>query len=80
MRRSAYPEYVRFPYAIPNLQENARVKYFQGVSGCIGGSHFSIELRSEGRENWRYGKEFISTNAILTTDVENKLLFVYAMF
>ncbi len=78
--KNIYPQYVRFPSQVANLQGNHRMKYFQGAYGCIDGSHFPIEVRSTEKDNWRNRKGFISTNALLITDVENNLLFIYAMF
>jgi len=51
-----YKHYVRFPTSIPDLSEDPKRRYFQGVYGCIDGSHLPIEVGTSQKENYRNRK------------------------
>lgn len=74
-----YPKYVKPVQVPPDLSMNKKFKRFQGVFGCIDGSHIPIIVPAENRRKWRNRKGFTSTNAMLICDTE-KMLFQYALF
>jgi hypothetical protein len=79
--REMHPDYVKGTADdIPNFVDSPQFKHFQGVYGCIDGSHVPIEVESSEKENWINRKKFVSTNALLISDVNSNLVFDYAMF
>jgi hypothetical protein len=76
-----YPMYVRQASTIPSLTDNERMQWFEGVYGCIDGSHLPIEVGVAEKENRINGRnKFPSTNALLVCGVDDKLVFNYALF
>ena len=78
--KKVYPLYVKQATEIPELIDNPKRRFFRGVYGCIDGSHIGIEVGTHEKDKWRNRKNFISTNAVLITGVDDSLVFEYAMF
>jgi hypothetical protein len=74
-----YPKYVKYTDSIPDLSEHPKFKRFQGVFGCIDGSHIPIIVPASKHSQWLNRKSFTSTNALLVCDTKN-MLFQYALF
>ena len=75
-----YPRYVKLASYIPDLTHYHKRRFFQGAYGCLDGCHLPIEVRVEEKEDWLNRKGFVSTNAMLICDIEDSLIFQYAMF
>jgi hypothetical protein len=71
-----YSMYVKPVVDIPNLGSNPKFKHFQGASGCVDGSHIAIRCR-QNEVSWRNRKGYNSTNSLLVSTIDNKLLFSY---
>lgn len=74
-----YPRYVKYCDRPPDLSNDPKFKRFQGVFGCIDGSHIPIIVPVDKHRRWRNRKGFTSTNTMLVCDVKN-MLFQYALF
>ena len=78
--REMHGEFVKMPDSIPDLSQHPKFKYFQGAYGCLDGSHIPIEVEANVKENFMNRKKFVSTNALLISDIELELLINYALF
>ncbi len=73
-----YPKYVKNIDKV-DYSSDYRFKRFNGVLGCVDGSHIPIIVPADKHKQWRNRKGFTSTNGILVCDTE-KMVFQFALF
>jgi hypothetical protein len=78
INKNIYGTYVKQIINIPQIDDNKFFIRFQGILGCIDGSHIGILVPSHIKGAWRNRKKVTSTNCFFMCDVRNTMLFTYA--